>query len=79
VTISEGTQFTFRTGAQRRIGYYHLRSRQFVVLTEDSETILGGTIGQLAGGSTGAHIGAAIGATAGTTAGVLIARHPLTL
>lgn len=39
-TIDTGTPFTFRTSARPRIGYYHLRSRRFVVLRDDGETIL---------------------------------------
>ena len=40
LTIERGERFTFRQTSRRRIGYYHRRTRRFVVVRDDDETIL---------------------------------------
>ena len=39
-TMRHGERFTFRRGPRTRVGYYHRRSRRFVVLTEREDRIL---------------------------------------
>jgi hypothetical protein len=39
-TVRAGVRFTFRQTSRHRVGYYHLRRRRLVILTDDEETIL---------------------------------------
>lgn len=39
-TIARGERFTFRQTSRQRVGYYHRRTRRFVVVMDDDETIL---------------------------------------
>ena len=39
-TIRNGIRFTFRQTSRHRVAYFHPRSRRFVILTDDEETIL---------------------------------------
>jgi len=40
LTIERGERFTFRQTARQRVGYYHRRTRRFVVVRDDDQTIL---------------------------------------
>ncbi len=39
LTIERGQRFTFRQTSRHRVGYYHQRTRRFVVVRDDDETI----------------------------------------
>ena len=39
-TMRDGRRFTFRRGARTRVGYYHRRTRRFVVLNDSEGAIL---------------------------------------